>query len=183
MNPSGPNNVRQITGITMPSRAAIWLLRSAIYPLVEEHHHEQSGEDEFESVGVQRGEPLPQQAAERRAEHPVELVEQGDEAVEPTMVHALRDLRAGVHREGLVAQAVDEIELLHSHVPVFAEHGDAVEDVAGADHDRQQEHRDGVERGEQQVDGDEFHGTGEDERAHAHGPYEGEALGAHEHTV
>ena len=55
--------------------------------------------------------------------------------------------------------------------------------MTGAEHDGQHERDERVERGHQQIHGDEFHGTGEDERAHAHGPQERKAARAHQHAV
>ena len=108
---------------------------------------------------------------------------QADEEVEPSAIDVGRNDGAVVDGEGLVAQRENEIRLLGAHVLEPAEHGDAVEQMTGTEHDGQHERDERVERGHQQIHGDEFHGTGEDERAHAHGPQEGETTRAHQHAI
>ena len=151
-------------------------------PLVEEDDEEQRGEYEVESLRVE-WDVRADHAAERGAGHPVQLVEERDPQVEPAAVHVFGDSCGGVDGERLVAHAEDEVWAFPAEAFESSEHRQSVEQVARVDHERQQERGDGVECGQQQVDGDEFHRSGEDEHAHAHGPDEREAFRAHEHAV
>ena len=80
-----------------------------------------------------------QHAAQCGAGHPVKLVEQRDEEIEPPPVDPLRDLGGAIDAEGLIAHAIDEVGLFPAQSLKFIQHGNAVKKVPRLDHQRHQE--------------------------------------------
>ena len=154
-----------------------------LLPLGEEHHHEQGGHDELNPRGVKLDE-VPQQGTQGGPCHPVDLVEDGDEKHEPPPVDPRRRGHGAVDGEGLVTQAEDEVGLFPPQVLKLVQHGQAVEEVPGVDHQGQQEGVEGLEGGQQQeVRRHKLHGAGKDEHAHKQGVPHRKPLAAHEKPI
>ena len=111
------------------------------------------------------------------------MIEQGDEEVEPTPIHPLRRGDGAVQGEGLVAHPEDEIPLLPPCVPIFAQHSQAIEQVAGVDHEGHDEGIEGLESAHQQIHCDELHGAGKNEDTHGQDIEDGQPHAPHEQAV
>ena len=106
-----------------------------LFPLVEEHHDEQRRHDKLDALGVEMQHQA-EQGAERRAAHPVDLVEQRYKEHKPPAVDALRRRDGAVDGKRLVAHAVDQVQPLPAEPLILLQHGDAVKQVARVDADR-----------------------------------------------
>ena len=147
-------------------------------PLVHEDDDEHRRHHKVESLGVEAQEPA-EDAAERRAQKPVEFIEQRNEEIEPPAVHTLGDLRRVVDAERLVAHGVDEVRLFPARALVLVEHRNAVKQVARLDHHRRQENLHRRKRREQHARRDKFKAAAEDDDAHDHRIPEAEARRTH----
>src|SRR5699024_8765238 len=103
-------------------------------PLFQENYHKHGGHDKVKSLCVemyQRSEDTSQ----RRAEEPVKMVQQRHKKHEPASVHVVRYISGIVDGKTFVAHAKNQVYFLPSDSPEFFQHGYAVKQVAGIDHE------------------------------------------------
>ena len=153
-----------------------------LQPLLQKDNYKHRRHHKIQPLCIEMDEAA-QHAAQCGAGHPVELVEQRDEEIEPPPVDPLRDLGGAIDAEGLIAHAIDEVGLFPAHALVLFQHGDAVEQMPRIDHQRQKK---GVQRRvgrEQQLHRDKLHRAGEDEGAHSHRVKDGKAAAAHQKAI
>lgn len=153
-----------------------------LQPLVGEEDREHGGQNELKPPGVETRQ-IAQDGPCRGPAHPVGLVEEGDEEHEPAPVDPGRFLVGGDQGEGLVTHAEDQVGLLPAGSPEPRQHGQSVEEMAGVDHQGQGQGTQGVEGGEQEIHGHEFHGACEYQGAHGQGIDDGEPLAGHQEPI
>ena len=109
-----------------------------LQPLLQKDNYKHRRHHKIQPLGIEMDEAA-QHAAQCGAGHPVKLVEQRDEEIEPPPVDPLRDLGGAIDAEGLIAHAIDEVGLFPAQSLKFIQHGNAVKKVPRLDHQRHQE--------------------------------------------
>lgn len=133
----------------------------AALPLADKDSNKERRQYKVQSFGI-KGNAASKQAAQGCAGHPVQLVKGGNKEHEPALVDAGRDSCRAVDGKGFVAHAEDKVGLLPAHPLEALQHGDAVEQMTGVNHQRHAESANGVKGGEQQPHGNKFYGAGKD---------------------
>ena len=137
-------------------------------PLVEEDHHEQRRHGEVDARYIERCHAA-QHAAERAANHPVQLVEQAHEKHEPSFVHAGRRARRIVDGERFIALREDEIRAFAPEATEPLEHREAVEQVPRVNDEDGDERLKRRERPHEHRGHDELGRAREDKAGHERG--------------
>ena len=151
-------------------------------PLLQKNHHKHGGHDKVQTLRVKMNQGA-ENAAHGGAADPVQLVEQGDKEHEETFVHPLRHLCGAVDGKALVAHSENQVDFFKPGAPVLVQHGNSIEQMPGVQHQGHGQRLYGIEGSKKQIDGHEFHGTGEDRHAHEHGIPEGKAGHIHVNAV
>ena len=139
-----------------------------LFPLVEKDHREHGGHHKVHTLGAE-GQHRTHHRAKTGAEHPVALIQQGDEEHEPAPVHPFRRLGRTGDGKGLIAHGKDHIKAAQTVALVAFQHGKAVEQMPRLDHQRHQKRRKGRERAQQQACQHKFQRTAVHHGAHEHG--------------
>ena len=111
------------------------------------------------------------------------MVQYRDEEHKPAAVHILRDVCHVIDGKTLITHTEDQIELFQPHPLVFVQHGDAVEQMPGVDHQGHQKGLQQIKPAQQQIDQHKLHGTGENAHAGDHGDPERKSRRRHQNAV
>ena len=145
-----------------------------LQPLFQENHHEHGSHDKIQpfcAEGNQRSE----NSSQSSPENPVKVIQQRHKKHEPSPVHILRNLCRIVDGKSLITHAENQINLFQSRPPEPVQHGDAVKQVPGVDHQRHGQRLQRIERPQKQIHRHKFHRPRKDRQTHDHGVPETES--------
>ena len=97
-------------------------------PLVHEYRDEEGCQGKVDALGGEGQDPA-QDGAQGGTGHPITLIEQAHQKIIPLGVRP-----GAVEGVGLVRQGEDQVWLAPAGVAVFVDHGNAVKEVPGVDH-------------------------------------------------
>lgn len=103
------------------------------------------------------------------------MVKRGHKEHEPSSVNIFRDDGGVINGKALITHAEDEIKGTPSVSPVLFQHGDAIEEMAGVDHQRHGKCLERIKCPEQQVYCYKFYASGKDRNTHEHRINKGKA--------
>ena len=140
-------------------------------PLLHKDGDKEGGEDKVDAFVVD-GNQISCQTAQGGTQYPVAVVQQGNCEAVAMAAHALRHLVLRNQGVSFVGQGEDQIGLFLSGTLVGIHHGDAVEKVAGIDHQGGQDSGQQTGAAGKEADSYILHGAGINEDAHSQRPPE-----------